>query len=515
MELNLNKQAVYTNEVIFDGQAEQGVEFDYVLPDYYPDIFKILKCTLTPCIISYSVSGTQLYIDGVAYIKVLYLGEENNSIQCVEHKHSFSKTIELAKAADGAIVTITPKTDYCNCRAVSNRRVDVRGAVSVKIKVCGEKTADVISDANDLEVKKENISYCAEKLFADRQFVSREDIETGSGKGGIISIINNEASVEVTDYKVISDKLVVKGDATVKALYLVKAEDNLQQPEVMEATIPISQIINLDGVTDQHRCFVTMKILDCDLEIKSGENGENRMLGCDLTVDCKVTAYLEKDLDIITDLYSTQYETDYTTANVKLDSLPTVISNPIVIKGSLESNDGTLESIYDSRCEISNISCKRKSENAFTVAGQANWQALGKLENGTPVFLERAEPFEAELPAEHIPEEYNIDIVLQVQNVTFSITSDRTVEIRAQLLTDVSYNGVKEYKVITGITVNEEKPKQKRGDYALKLYFAEENEDIWTIAKRYNTSASAILRENDLDGEITSSAGMMLLIPIV
>lgn len=51
MELQLNKEPVFLNEVIYDGQTEQGVEFDYVLPDYYPDIFKILRCSLTPGIL--------------------------------------------------------------------------------------------------------------------------------------------------------------------------------------------------------------------------------------------------------------------------------------------------------------------------------------------------------------------------------------------------------------------------------------------------------------------------------
>jgi hypothetical protein len=71
MELKISKQPVRLTETIYDGQTEQGVEFDYVLPDYYPDIFKILKCQLTPRVISYSVSGSQLFIDGVTYIKVL------------------------------------------------------------------------------------------------------------------------------------------------------------------------------------------------------------------------------------------------------------------------------------------------------------------------------------------------------------------------------------------------------------------------------------------------------------
>ena len=37
------KKSVCVDEIIFDGQTEQGVELDYVLPDYCPDIFKVLS----------------------------------------------------------------------------------------------------------------------------------------------------------------------------------------------------------------------------------------------------------------------------------------------------------------------------------------------------------------------------------------------------------------------------------------------------------------------------------------
>ena len=65
MDLTITREPVYVSEVIYDGQAEQGVEFDYILPDYYPDIFKILKCTLKPKIVSYNISGDKLICDGI------------------------------------------------------------------------------------------------------------------------------------------------------------------------------------------------------------------------------------------------------------------------------------------------------------------------------------------------------------------------------------------------------------------------------------------------------------------
>ena len=53
MELKLNKEIVSVKEAIFDGMQEQSVELDYILPDYYPEIFKLIKCQM--CLKSFRI----------------------------------------------------------------------------------------------------------------------------------------------------------------------------------------------------------------------------------------------------------------------------------------------------------------------------------------------------------------------------------------------------------------------------------------------------------------------------
>ena len=44
MDLKINREMLSVSEKIYDGVQEQSVELDYILPDYYPDIFKLIKC---------------------------------------------------------------------------------------------------------------------------------------------------------------------------------------------------------------------------------------------------------------------------------------------------------------------------------------------------------------------------------------------------------------------------------------------------------------------------------------
>ena len=48
MEFNKKTTAMHERRTLFEGTAEQAVDCDITLPDYFPDVVRVLKCTLTP-----------------------------------------------------------------------------------------------------------------------------------------------------------------------------------------------------------------------------------------------------------------------------------------------------------------------------------------------------------------------------------------------------------------------------------------------------------------------------------
>ena len=48
MDYMLNREALAAGEVLYDGSQEQPVDLDISLPDYCPDIQRILKCQVYP-----------------------------------------------------------------------------------------------------------------------------------------------------------------------------------------------------------------------------------------------------------------------------------------------------------------------------------------------------------------------------------------------------------------------------------------------------------------------------------
>ena len=53
--------------------------------------------------------------------------------------------------------------------------------------------------------------------------------------------------------------------------------------------------------------------------------------------------------------------------------------------------------------------------------------------------------------------------------------------------------------------------KKNADDAALTLYFCNKGEDLWDIAKKYNTTKEAVCLENSISGDVTEKDDMILI----
>ena len=137
-----------------------------------------------------------------------------------------------------------------------------------------------------------------------------------------------------------------------------------------------------------------------------------------------------------------------------------------------------------------------------------------KNESGRPSVIEKDEAFEQKIPLESVTPESTAEIFVEITGCSYTITSENNIALKAEIRVTGSLYKSSLCQAVTYVQFDDSAKKSRDGDYALKLYFCSENEDVWDIAKRYSTSVSAIMEENDLEKEQITDSGM-LLIPIV
>ena len=516
MDLKLTKETVPAAEMIYDGLQEQPVELDYILPDYCPDIFRLVRCEASPVITEWAVSGDKLTYELRCDIHILYCGEDGSTVQSVDQQRSFTRTAELGKSVESPEVRISAKTGHVNFRAVNKRRIDLRGAVSVKISVAGQQHQEVISDAEGLNIqlKKVPVKYAAQRLNAVKNVHIEEEIELTAAQPDISGIINCRCSASGCETKLISGKLLAKGEADVELLYAGGSGESMTV-EPMSFSLGYSQIIDVDGLDDTFDCTVAPEVVSCDISIISGRDGDNRVLRCEAELRISCRAVRTATVLIAEDAFSTVYPCNAEISEIKAEQIPVVYDESFRHSARLANGDDVPQNIYAMWSEPKNINAHIGDDgHSVVISGMLVYSMAAKDKTGSMIMPDREEAFEETIGLPDNIGGSEVSAEVRVRETSYDISAEGVLTAKADLAVKLSVYSSDSIKAVTDISVDDSSRKERDGDYAIKLYFGTENESIWDIAKRYSTSVSAVMEENELTGERLESGGM-LLIPIV
>lgn len=510
MEYLIKKENCSVCETVFDGTSEQPVDLDFSLPDYCPDIERILKCRICPSVTSKNISGDRLDVDGVAVIKLFYLDSKKQAIRCCEHTSPFSCSFNLKTTSQDMAATVRLRVDYLNCRALSPRRLDIHGAFSVCATVYAKNEQEYCCnvDGEDIQQRKHNETVSTLSGIGQQQFSVSEVLDIGQGKASPETIIRSELSVVVQDLKAISDKLMLKGEVVLRILYITDIETGAE--DTMSFNIPISQVIDVQGISETSQNDVAVDVMNYDVTLKSEYDESSTLITLDAHLCATVCAYDEKDIELIDDVYSTAYELDTSYRQTPITRLVSNINMSSSVKDEVKTGDGGITKIIDLWSDGIN-SITSYENDTLTVKGKINCCILALDGNGTPFYVERALDFIL-----------NPDIMKNLSGVTthadisvlmlnFRITGENSIEIKADISFKAAIFETSVRKSVISVTGSEEHRREKDKTAALTLYYADEGENLWSIARLYCTSVEAIKLENELTDDVIQARGMILI----
>ena len=515
MDFRINRETIPVSEKVWEGVQEQSVELDYILPDYYPDIFRLVRCEVKPAVTDYSVNGDKLSYELVCDIRILYCSEGGKTLQCVSQKQNFSRTAELGKMCESPEVSISAKADHSNFRAVNKRRLDMRGAVSVRICVTGEKMQEAVSDAfgMNIQLRKTPVTFASQKLRAEKNLQLSEETELSPTQPPMSGIITYRCSISGKEVKVISGKLLAKGEVNVEMLYSCE-KGGETSAEPLSLTVPYSQIVDIDGMDESYECTVNPEIISCDITPCADKSGENRIVKCSPEIRLVCKAVKKSSVMIVSDAFSTVYPCEISCSEIRAEQIPDVNSEKFRHSAVIASGDSVPSAVFGMWVVPRNINASvTEGGSGVTITGMLTYTTAGRDSSGMMIISDKDETFEKTLPFPDGLTGHSVSVNISSSDVTYKIGADGTLTAESQLQADISVSGSESVKAVTDITIDDSSKKQRDGDYAVKLYFGTQDEDIWDIAKRYSTREDAIIEENDLEGGKLET-GAMLLIPI-
>ena len=506
MELNQDNRSFRTPVAALDTVAEQLADIDLTLPDYCPDIEKILKCTLIPKIQSKSLSGGQLQVDGFCVVNVLYVEAEKKTIRCCEQSVNFSQSFTVSDASDNCVVLTKTKPEYVNCRALSPRRLVMHGAFSLYAKViCPQETRLFSADQPGLELKTEPLRLADLLSSCQEQFNVSEQISVAA-KPAIESVLYSKVNAAVTEAKAVSGKLLLNGEINVRLFYLTDIETG--KTARLDYILPFNHIMDCGGVTEETDNLLDCEVMSYDIRLKNDILSDKPAIALDVKLCITGEGFAARETELVTDAFSTRFASAPQFSPIRSIGEIRKVNDSFIEKITAKVDNGKISGILDIYPDSVTAEITA-TDDGLKADGKVKLCILALDEKGFPVFIERSGDFSHPLASSS---DCN-DMLFKnasVGSISYRLADDNSIDIRTELR--ISGGAVKRQsnKAVSEVDVFEDKP-ISADNCALTLYFASAGEELWDIAKAHNTRLDALLSENELSDMKLDSAKMLLI----
>jgi LysM repeat protein len=304
---------------------------------------------------------------------------------------------------------------------------------------------------------------------------------------------------------------MLRGELIISILYLGEGEE--ERVVSMQQEVPFSQVVELDGVKEDHLCNVDCKVVDYKIEEVEDSYGELRRINSEVVMEVFLESYFEREIDIIKDAYGLNSVLGVEKKHAKISTFKNEIKREIVLKNSIYVGENALGKVLDILCKPFLYEI-RNSDNGIVLEGVVKTRILYTLQEEENCIRchEFEIPLNSNLDIEGVKEGSELEISLLMQHCNYSLTSTNEVEIRGVVYAEIKFMDNSEFYLTDSIIESTEQRNASEMP-SLLIYFSQTGDTLWDIAKRYCTTVAKIKTFNNLGDSELVIPGQQIIIP--
>lgn len=511
MEIELKKEDIVLTEKIASKKIIVPVETDIIVPDSKPDIERVLQVDAGCSAENPEIQDERVLLPLTVNFQIMYM-PENGEIKGISNRVQMTDVAEVKNVAKNMRSSCITGVENVSYKLLNGRKISVRADVCVELCVFDEKNCSMLSSAiaDGMEIKTKPISFVKSDVSVTKDFKICEKIVIPITTPSASEVLRVFAKTGDVDYKIINNKAIVKGDCTLCAVYTDKVSSEVKTKSI---SVPFTEIIDTEGINEEMFARVDVKSANTSFECEQDEDGEIRIINADADFYVRISAIGTNEIETVCDCYSVKDNLKLTTDEVDLNVLICNFSEQVNIKEKLFTPESSpeIKQIYDVMCDT-NIEKMEIRENGGEIKGVVDAYVLYVTDDKEmPVGMIKKEiPF-----SKFIPFEGDSDCIAEFDasavNASFTLNAGNCAEVRCTVNLDGAVTKPLVYSVISDIEVDGNSEASEKVA-SLTVYFVQENDTLWSVAKRYKTTAELIKSANGIEGEALV-AGRQLLIP--
>ena len=482
-------------------QMQITIDQDCNVADTKPDVEKMIQTRGIVKIQETEMMVDRVRIKGEFIFQGLYGTNDTSAyLESLEYSLPFEEYVHIEGVLPSDYVKVKYTIDDINTILINSRKISIRVLLTFSFQITEEMKKKGI-----IEIHEENVSVLKKDvqitdLIVNKKDIARlkEELVLPANKANIYQILWTQVDMENLQAKIGEHMIEIQGAMHIFVLYL--GEDAQMPVQYARWEIPV------DTQLECYECMpgmigrIGMTLGGQQLEIRPDEDGEERIISLDVTIDCDIKIYEDHKISYIDDGYSME-ETLIPEYHM-FDFETLVGKNQAVMKADkrfrLEQELGKLLQVLSVKGSAT-VDDVEMTTQGLSVEGV--WMAdvlYLSTEDMTPVMSSSyMEPFTFFVETKNLTgnEDYQLDV--RVDQMTAIPTEGEEIEIRASVLFDfIAFHRVRQ-RIMTDMKQGPLDYDKIREIPGIVGYIVKEGDTLWSIAKAYFTTVESIREQNE------------------
>ncbi len=469
------------------------------LSDEMPDVGRVVGAWAQPITRGKEWRGDSVGCSGGCMVWVMYVPEDGTQPRMLDTWIPFQMKWNLPASMPEGAVRMDCRVRFADARSVSPRKILARVGLGALAEAYVPMEAEIPTAENlpeDVQLLRRTYPMRLPLELGEKVFTMEEEMQLPSSAPAMASVLSYGVTPRTTEQKVMSGRLLFRGDTNLHMLYL--GEDG--QVYSWDFDLPFSQLTQLDSeYGPDAQADMTLGVTE--LELNQDEDGKLRCK-CSMVGQYRVTD--RQDLDLITDAYSPRRDVQPQMAELELPGI--LDSGNMSLYG--EQKLPVMANIAADTQFLPDFPRNVRTDQGFDSCLSGQLQMLYYDENRDLQMASARWEDTAQIPAGEDTRLFSDLVSMEKPDMTPG--GDETKLRWPMELTHTTMTG-QGIPMVTGLEMGEEKTLDpSRPSLILKR---QPSGGLWELAKASGSTMEAIRQANGLTAE--PELGKMLLIPVI
>ena len=517
--MQLNKIKLHSCTTFASAQSQITLDDDYNVPDYRPDIVKVLKEKGELQFDEVKAAAGAAWLKGRLVFKVLYRSDQDNAkISCLKGEIPFQEKLNMDGVQEYDVIQASGEIEDLTIGVIHSRKISVRAVILLKTEEPREKEDELcvgIEADDGCEKRYRNTNILQLLCMKRDQCRQKSEITLPSSKPNVHEILWKSLEIRNLDTKMGQDGVKLSGEVLISVLY--QEEEETDRVQWYETVIPLDCGVECDAGTEADIIYkVKARPASMELEVKPDYDGEERVLVLELVMNLDIRVWKEQEISMLEDVYSLKQEIIPVCTGVTLHHISVKNDSQCRLTEQMELAESQEKILQICSCEGTvHLENTELTEQGVRAEGILVTELLYiTTDDQMPIGSAREiYPFEQliEIPQQTARTERNkleelealerknklqTELDCRISQLSAVMLDQDHVEIKAVIGLDLL---AFEQEQIDNITDTREEAldmEQLQKRPGLVGYIAKDGDSLWSIAKENHTTVEDILRDN-------------------